>query len=61
MAQASALAIGSSCALPHGSAPVVQLPLRPLYRDCTRVQTHNQNMTVAASAIAERNTFGHLS
>lgn len=35
MAQASALAIGSSCALRHGSAPVVQLPLRPLYRDCT--------------------------
>jgi hypothetical protein len=27
----------------------------------TRVQTHNQNMTVAASAIAERKTFGHLS
>jgi len=26
-----------------------------------RFQTHNQNMTVAASAIAERNTLGHLS
>lgn len=26
-----------------------------------RFQTHNQNMAVAASAIAERNTFGHLS
>jgi uncharacterized protein len=27
----------------------------------TRLRTHNQNMTVAASAIADRNTFGHLS
>jgi hypothetical protein len=26
-----------------------------------RLRTHNQNMTVAASAIADRNTFGHLS
>jgi hypothetical protein len=27
----------------------------------SRLRTHNQNMTVAASAIADRNTFGHLS
>ena len=26
-----------------------------------RVRTHNQNMTVAARAIAERKTFGHRS
>ena len=26
-----------------------------------RFRTHNQNMTVAARAIADRNTFGHLS
>lgn len=35
MAQASALATGSTCALRHGSASVVQTPLRPLYSDCT--------------------------
>lgn len=35
MAQASALAIGETCALPHGSASVVQTPLKTLYRDCT--------------------------
>tara|TARA_R110002126_G_scaffold202408_1_gene349844 strand:- start:764 stop:1099 length:336 start_codon:yes stop_codon:yes gene_type:complete len=29
--------------------------------DMVRLRTHNQNMTVAASAIADRNTFGHLS
>jgi membrane-bound ClpP family serine protease len=27
----------------------------------TRFRTHNQNMTVAASAIADRNTLGHRS
>ena len=26
-----------------------------------RLRTHNQNMTVAASAMAERNTLGHRS
>lgn len=35
MAQASALAIGSACALRHGPAPVVQIPLGSLNRDCT--------------------------
>ncbi|SLN32579.1 hypothetical protein ROG8370_01291 [Roseovarius gaetbuli] len=35
MAQASALAIGSACALRHESVSVVQTPLRPLYRHCT--------------------------
>ncbi len=28
---------------------------------CPRVRIHNQNMTTAASAQADRNTFGHLS
>ena len=35
MAQASAFATGSACALQHGSASVVQTPLRPIYSDCT--------------------------
>lgn len=35
MAQASALAIGSARAFQHGSAPLVQRPLRPLYRERT--------------------------
>lgn len=34
MAQASASVTGSVCALRHRSAPVVQTPLSPLYRDC---------------------------
>lgn len=35
MAQASAFATGSACALRHGPASVVQTLLRPLYSDCT--------------------------
>lgn len=35
MAQASAFATGSTCALRHRPASVVQTPLRPLYSDCT--------------------------
>lgn len=29
--------------------------------ECPRLRTHNQNSTVAANAMAERKTFGHLS
>jgi hypothetical protein len=36
------------------SAPYLELAL-------PRLRTHNQNMTVAASAIAERKTVGDLS
>ena len=35
MAQASASAIGETCAFPHGPASVVQTPLKPLNRECT--------------------------
>ncbi len=35
MAQASAFATGSACALRHEFVPVVQNPIRSLYRDCT--------------------------
>lgn len=38
MAQASALATGSACALQHGPVSVVHTPIRPLYRDCTTPQ-----------------------
>ena len=33
----------------------------PCFTNEARVRTHNQNMTVAARAIAERNTVGDLS
>jgi hypothetical protein len=35
MAQASAFATGSACALRHGSGSVAQTPIRALYSDCT--------------------------
>lgn len=35
MAQASALAIGATCAFPHGPASVVQTPFETPYRECT--------------------------
>jgi type I restriction enzyme S subunit len=35
--------------------------IRPYLRKAARIRTHNQNMTVAARAIAERKTVGDLS
>lgn len=53
MAQASALAIGSACAFWYGSAPVVQLPLRPLYRVCTSYGCGDLAEATTSSVVAE--------
>lgn len=53
MAQASALAIGSACAFGYGSAPVVQLPLRPLYRVCTSYGCGDLAEATTSSVVAE--------
>ncbi|MFG6519522.1 hypothetical protein ACGYLX_18975 [Sulfitobacter sp. 1A13496] len=53
MAQASALAIGSACAFGYGFAPVVQLPLRPLYSDCTSYGCGNLAEATTSSVLAE--------
>lgn len=53
MAQASALAIGSTCALQPVSHPVVQIPLRPLYRDCTSIGSSNLTEATTSSLLSE--------
>lgn len=53
MAQASALAIGSACAFGYGSAPVVQLPLRPLYSVCTSYGCVDLAEATTSSVVAE--------
>ena len=53
MVQASALAIGSACALRHVSDPVVQRPLRPLYRNCTRYGFSDLAEATTSSLFAE--------
>ena len=37
------------------------LPDTRAFEGCLRLRTHNQNRTVAARAIADMKTFGHLS
>lgn len=53
MAQASALAIGSTCALQPVSHPVVQIPLRPFYRDCTSIGSGDLTKATTSSLFAE--------
>lgn len=52
MAQASALATGVTLAFPHVLAPVVQTPIRPLYRNCTTPQSSSLAEVTTSSLFA---------
>lgn len=52
MAQASALATGVTLAFPHVLAPVVQTPIRPLYRNCTTPQSSSLAEATTSSLFA---------
>ena len=52
---------GLICTAPFGMEhPILGLAMHGLGR-VLRLRTHNQNRTVAARAIADMKTFGHLS
>ncbi len=46
---------------PYALVTYADAPFRALADQVTRLRTHNQNRTVAARAIADMKTFGHLS